>query len=54
MDHKRNKKAIEKKNRLFKMYIKCVSSNKNILHQEYKTYRNSLSTLLKKRKNVIK
>ena len=48
------KKAIEKKNRLFKMYIKCVSSNKNILHQEYKTYRNSLSTLLKKRKNVIK
>ena len=44
------KNAIEKKNRLFKMYIKCVSSNKNILHQEYKTYRNSLSTLLKQRR----
>ena len=39
MDHKRNKKAIEKKNRLFKMYIKCVSSIKifyikNIKHIE--------------------
>ena len=42
--------AIEKKSRLFKKYIKCVDSNKNILHQEYKTYRNSLSTLLKQSK----
>ena len=41
--------AIEKKNRLFKMYIKCVDSNKNILHQ-YKTYRKRLSTLLKQSK----
>ena len=32
--------AIEKKNRLFK----------NILHQEYKTYKNILSTLLKQSK----
>ena len=39
--------TIEKKNRLFKKCIKCVDSDKNILHQEYKTYRNSLSTLLK-------
>ena len=39
--------AIEKKNRLFKKYIKYGDSNKNIFHQEYKTYRNSLSTLLK-------
>ena len=29
--------AIEKKNRLFKEYIKCGDSNKNIFHQEYKT-----------------
>ena len=29
--------AIEKKNRLFKKYIKCGDSNKNIFHQEYKT-----------------
>ena len=42
--------AIEKKNRLFKKYIKCEDSNKNIFHQEYKTYRNSLSTLLKQSK----
>ena len=42
--------AIEKKNRLFKKYIKCGDSNKNIFHQEYKTYRNSLSTLLKQSK----
>ena len=32
------------------MYIKCVDCNKNSLHQEYKTYRNSLSTLLKQTK----
>ena len=32
------------------MYIKCGDCNKNILHQEYKTYRNSLSTLLKQSK----
>ena len=37
--------VIEKKNRIFKRYIKCVDCNKNVLHQEYKTYRNSLSTL---------
>ena len=36
-----------KKNRLFKKYIKCGES---IFHQEYKTYRNSLSTLLKQSK----
>ena len=42
--------AIEKKNKLFKMLIKCGDCNKNILHQEYKTYRNSLSTLLKQSK----
>ena len=42
--------AIEKKNRLFKKYIKCGDSNKNIFHEEYKTYRNSLSTLLKQSK----
>ena len=41
--------AIEPKNRLFKKRTKCVDSNKNILHQEYKTYRNSLSTLLKQK-----
>ena len=37
--------VIEKNNRLFKREIKCVDCNKNILHQEYKTYTNSLSTL---------
>ena len=42
--------AIEKKYRLFKKYIKRGDSNKNIFHQEYKTYRNSLSTLLKQHK----
>ena len=42
--------AIEKKNRLFKKHSKCGDSNKNIFHQEYKTYRNSLSTLLKQSK----
>ena len=42
--------AIEKKNRLLKKYIKCGDCNKNIFHQEYKTYRNSLSTLLKQSK----
>ena len=36
--------------RLFKKYIKYGDCNKNILHKEYKTYRNSLSTLLKKSK----
>ena len=29
--------AIEKKNSLFKKYIKCIDYNKNILYQEYKT-----------------
>ena len=42
--------AIEKKNRLFKKCIKCVDSNKNVLHQVYRTYRDSLSTLLKQSK----
>ena len=42
--------AIEKKNRLFKKYIKGGDCNKNIFHQEYKAYRNSLSTLLKQSK----
>ena len=32
--------------RLFKKYVKCGDCNKNIFHQEYKTYRNSLSTFL--------
>ena len=44
---------IEKKNRLFKKYIKCDDSNKNIFHQECKTYQNSLSTLVKQIKNLI-
>ena len=42
--------AIQKKNRLFKKYIKCSDGDKNIFHQEYKTYRNSLSTSLKQSK----
>ena len=42
--------AIKKKNRLFKKYIKCSDCHKNIFHREYKTYRNSLSTLLKRSK----
>ena len=42
--------AIEKKNRLFKKYIKFGDCNKNIFHQEYKTYQNSLSILLKQSK----
>ena len=42
--------AIEQKNRLLKKYIKSGDCNKNIFHQEYKTYRNSLSTLLKQSK----
>ena len=42
--------AIEKKNRLFKKYIKSGDINKNLFHQEYKIYRNSLSTLLKQSK----
>ena len=42
--------AIEKKNRVFKKYIKCGNYNKNIFHQEYKLYRKSLSTLLKQSK----
>ena len=42
--------AIEQKNRLLKKYIKSGDCNKNIFHQEYKTYRNSLSTLLKESK----
>ena len=42
--------AIEKKNKLFKKYIKCGDSNKNTFHQEQKTYQNSLSTLLKQSK----
>ena len=46
--------AIEPKNRLFKKRIKCVDSNKNILHQEYKTYRKQLINFTKaKVKNVI-
>ena len=42
--------AIEQKNRLLKKYIKPGDCNKNSFHQECKTYRNSLSTLLKQRK----
>ena len=42
--------AIEKKNRLFKKYIKSGDTNKNLFHQEYKIYRNSLLTLLKQSK----
>ena len=42
--------SVEKKNRLFKKYIKCDDCNKNTLHQEYKTARNCLSTLLKQSK----
>ena len=34
--------------RLFEKCIKCGDCNKNIFHQEYKTYRNSLSTFLKR------
>ena len=43
--------AIENQNKLFEKHIKCGDSNKNIFHQEYKSYRNSLSTLLKQSKN---
>ena len=42
--------AIEKKNKLFKKCINYGDCNKNIFHQEYKTYRNSLSTLLEQSK----
>ena len=42
--------AIEKKNRLFEKYFKCVDSSKNILHQEYRKYRNSLPISLKQSK----
>ena len=42
--------AIQNKNRFFKEYIKCGDNNKNIFHQEYKTYRNSLPNLLKRSK----
>ena len=41
---------IKKKNTFFEKYIKWVDSNKNVLHQEYKTQRNSLSILLKQSK----
>ena len=43
--------TIEKKNRLFKKYIKYGDSNKNIFHEEYKTYKNSLSTVLKQKQH---
>ena len=36
--------------RLLEKCIKCGDCNKNIFHQEYKTYRNSLSTLLNQSK----
>ena len=45
---KESKMQLKRKSAL--MYIKCVDCNKNSLHQEYKTYRNSLSTLLKQTK----
>ena len=35
------------KRKIGSQYIKCGDFNKNIFHQEHKTYRNSLSTLLK-------
>ena len=42
-----------KKNRFFKKYIKCNShNNKNALHNEYKAYRNNLSTLMKQSKKL--
>ena len=43
MDYKIEfKMKLEKKNGLFKKYIRFVDSDKNILHQAYKTHRNSL------------
>ena len=47
---KESKMQLERKNRLFKKYIKCGDCNKNIFDQEYKTYGNSLSNLLKQSK----
>ena len=45
--------AIQNKNRFFKEYIKCGDNNKNIFHQEYKKYRNSLPTLINEVKDFI-
>ena len=47
---KESKMQLKKVGSLKSIYIKCVDRNKNILHQEYKTYRNSLTTLLKQSK----
>ena len=47
---KESKMQLKRKIRFFKKYIKCGDCNKSIFHQEYKTYRNSLSTLLKQSK----
>ena len=44
--------AIEKKIKLFNKFIKCGDSNKKNFHQEYNTYRNGLSTLLKQSKKI--
>ena len=42
--------AIVKKNKPFKKCINYGDCNKNIFHQEHKTYRNSLSALLEQSK----
>ena len=45
--------SINKKNRLFKKYIKCNNhGNNNALHNEYNAYRNNLSTLMKQSKKL--
>ena len=45
--------SIHKKNRLFKKCIKCnTHDNKNALHNEYKAYRNNLSTFIRQRKKL--
>ena len=47
-------KSISIKNSLFKKYIKLKSPvKKNEVHQQYKYYRNLLSTLMKKANKII-
>ena len=44
--------SIEKKNKILKKCIKYDNCKEKIFHQEYKAYRNSLSTLLKESKKL--
>ena len=50
---KKSKMQLKRKIGTFKNYIKCGDCNKNVLHQEYKTYRNSLSILPKHSKKIF-